>query len=532
MLVYANHIPLRTSRGLVEPLEPVADWLARKLRRKGSAEALLAGLELRTKDGWQLRSLVATDAYPHLASVELVHPDATVSGRRWHSEIGLLQQAAGGDVELSVLVHTSEVSARVVAPVSPGAPTFVNALLTRCRLSSAAIGGETRMLDDGDSEAFRYVVLDPNREHPFVVVSPTRDGSYLVDVKLLSQLLIGIAELVVIPPSADTFWLARGVGEEYVPYRGAVKIVYPFRSSGRGDVRTLTADELAVGGDDPTEAARELFSLVLHRTNVPLSWRHVTPARVREERLRRELEKKRLQASATGDAAEYTRFLEEYVREQEAATRAALDAKKVLEESLDKAQRAAEQVKRDSDAKVEALRYQLDQQAAAKDDSPYAPEDVEAVAAAVAAAIKSAPTPGQCLILIEHFYPTRVKILPEAWTSARESSAFKHGEKLFSLLHSLATGYWTDLCAGKPDQVARKIFGAAYAAKESEGVSGNKGAKKKRTFTVDGQECMMEKHLKIGNKDSAAETIRVHFEWFAERKRIVIGHCGPHIPFS
>jgi len=39
----------------------------------------------------------------------------------------------------------------------------------------------------------------------------------------------------------------------------------------------------------------------------------------------------------------------------------------------------------------------------------------------------------------------------------------------------------------------------------------------------------MMKHLKIGVKDSPVETIRVHFEWFPEQKKIVIGHCGPHL---
>ena len=42
----------------------------------------------------------------------------------------------------------------------------------------------------------------------------------------------------------------------------------------------------------------------------------------------------------------------------------------------------------------------------------------------------------------------------------------------------------------------------------------------------------MLKHLKIGIKDSLSETLRVHFEWLADEKRIVIGHCGGHLPFG
>ncbi|WP_279611117.1 hypothetical protein [Burkholderia gladioli] len=41
----------------------------------------------------------------------------------------------------------------------------------------------------------------------------------------------------------------------------------------------------------------------------------------------------------------------------------------------------------------------------------------------------------------------------------------------------------------------------------------------------------MEKHLKHGVKDSAAETLRVHFEWIASEQKIIIGHCGKHLDF-
>ena len=41
----------------------------------------------------------------------------------------------------------------------------------------------------------------------------------------------------------------------------------------------------------------------------------------------------------------------------------------------------------------------------------------------------------------------------------------------------------------------------------------------------------MERHLKVGVRDSAATTLRVHFEWIAKEKRIVIGHCGKHLNF-
>jgi hypothetical protein len=41
----------------------------------------------------------------------------------------------------------------------------------------------------------------------------------------------------------------------------------------------------------------------------------------------------------------------------------------------------------------------------------------------------------------------------------------------------------------------------------------------------------MEKHLKIGTADNAADTLRIHFDWVAEEARIVVGYCGKHLDF-
>jgi len=42
----------------------------------------------------------------------------------------------------------------------------------------------------------------------------------------------------------------------------------------------------------------------------------------------------------------------------------------------------------------------------------------------------------------------------------------------------------------------------------------------------------MFRHLKIGIADDPTQTIRVHFHWDATRRKIVIGHCGEHLPVA
>jgi hypothetical protein len=138
-------------------------------------------------------------------------------------------------------------------------------------------------------------------------------------------------------------------------------------------------------------------------------------------------------------------------------------------------------------------------------------------------------TPSQALRVISKLFPTRVEILESAWDSADNSKSFHHRKQLFDLLWRLVTEYWYALASGRSDTEARFVFGEHYSAKESELVEKNRRAKQLRTFNYRGKEVPMMRHLKIGVKDSASETIRVHFEWLADERKIVVGYCGPHL---
>jgi hypothetical protein len=60
----------------------------------------------------------------------------------------------------------------------------------------------------------------------------------------------------------------------------------------------------------------------------------------------------------------------------------------------------------------------------------------------------------------------------------------------------------------------------------------NKAMRCQRTFAYEGEQIEMFRHLKIGTDDNVAKTIRVHFHWDADRKRIVIAYCGEHFAIS
>ena len=120
--------------------------------------------------------------------------------------------------------------------------------------------------------------------------------------------------------------------------------------------------------------------------------------------------------------------------------------------------------------------------------------------------------------------------MDSAHASARKMTLFAHGRDLLGLLRKLVTTYRDRLMDGG-DTKARFVFGRDhYAAKESKLVMGSKDMRRQRTFEYDGKQEEMFRHLKIGVREDPRETIRVHFHWDAPRRKIVIGHCGEHLP--
>jgi hypothetical protein len=149
---------------------------------------------------------------------------------------------------------------------------------------------------------------------------------------------------------------------------------------------------------------------------------------------------------------------------------------------------------------------------------------------AVIDALNDCPTLEESLRVIQTLFPERVVILDSAWTSARDAARYKYRETGFDLLWKLVTSYWEALNSGKGDTEARNIFGTnKYSAKESETVTFNRRARLLRTFRYKGEDLYMEKHLKDNVNPSVTETIRIHFHWDAEDRKIVLGHCGEHL---
>ena len=138
-------------------------------------------------------------------------------------------------------------------------------------------------------------------------------------------------------------------------------------------------------------------------------------------------------------------------------------------------------------------------------------------------------TPRQALEALEALYAPDVVVLDSAYASADASSHFKNRRRLWELLLALAGPYREALVSGKPDGEARRVFGGAYRARESESTIETADFRAQRVFRYRGEERVFVRHLALGVSADPNETIRIYFEWFADEHRIVIAYCGEHL---
>jgi hypothetical protein len=534
MLVYANSFDLNPADGPAAVIAQIAAWVGQPRKTFVDPERLFKGIrELKFADGASLSSLATLEdeglpIFPYHFCARLMHGDPGVPGRRWVTEIGMRQTTKDETLQCSVLVRTDEISARVTAPIQVTRPRIVELLIRNCTPVGQTPGLSIIRLTDENAAAFGYEIEHESRRHPLVEMSCDREGHYPILPERLRSVLIGLAQVVEIPDGADTFKIEGILGRRYSSFGGAINIVFPFRKTDEGGfckTVLLRPDQIRELNEVGATIESEVLGIITHQTNLPHSWRHISSELVSQAILRSRLQKAARSARNSEEFAAYEALLQEAADQLQEKDneighiRGDLD---ITQANLD-----------ESRSQIESLKYAL----AGIQSKPDVETEKAAAALAplretVLAVLDGQPSLEQALRLSTALFSDRIVVLDTAFESAKNSDrgGFQLGGKAAELLMKLCTDYWIALAEGRGDQQARATFGKnAFAAKEAESLSND--GKRRRTFNYLGREIVMEKHLKHGVKDSVAETLRIHFEWFADQKKLVIGHCGKHLDF-
>ena len=537
MLVYANRLQLHGVDSESAAFKAIGGWLKEQLGFGLRPDQLRSDGEYRGQRGEQrsrLRIFSCYDGEPALCALVLKHGDADVRGRQWTVEVGVKKSA--GTLEVSCVVRTDERNTLVSSPVSASQPRVIRYILRNVASNkwdvafAEAVPGQILRPVGKDRDSYRALLHEiqrPNRDAAIVLVSPTREGEYLIDPTALQRILIGLAHVVQVLPGSDTYEMAEVLGRQWSAWNGAVNVLSIWSQAGDVRSRLFLSDEIQVWGENPQRIS-QVLAWVTVKTNVPRLREHVRPEGVRLLSTRRRV--KKIQATAAQmKIAELRMTLSEAVQQVDDQERVFDEFTEENEDLLNELSRFKDEL-RDSQDELRRKNFELnslkDQLSAVGTDKSV---DFEPLLKLIAR--KREPSPLDCLDVIEQCHGDKCTVLDSAQGSASKSR-FINGRELLNLLIRLVTTYRAGLLDGS-DNKARQVFGRnEYAAKESETVMASSAQRRQRTFDYHGTQVEMFRHLKIGIADDPTQTIRVHFHWDGTRRRIVIGHCGEHLPVS
>lgn len=482
---------------------------------------------------------------PEAWALHLQHREPRNDYRRyWHVDVSLQRRVGYFDVRVAVshALDYSFVGWTPKAP-DPSAPKFVYDWLAHgnlvlrsgqfaiARLSAIKAGGPTSLkerigalkVSPSDAGLLARLIFDPLRSLPVVVIyGEVNPVTFPVNPHYLQQLLLGTCYVVWAPPASG--WGAAWY--EHFPKgfecrSNSVRLYQPTASKTTfGDSvrhRFFTEDEIRYQGGSTAFIAMIRDGLT-RRLLAPRPGRIATCEDVLAFRISQDFAIHRSKLKANVD--ELALYNEEYQR--------------LVEKNL-----LTDQLLQEADAELQSIKTELSAL------RPHTDELAAQLEAAKVEAQTAQPTFNNSDLLLRFFkneagvadqlqaisvlYPDAVYLLPSALRSAESADQFEHLDQLRELLFKLVTEYRQSLIDGNGNNEASRAFGRNnFTTKESDNLS-NKG-RIARTFEYQGNSLVMEQHLKIGVKDSEAHCLRLHFHWDSVSKKIVIGHCGKHLP--
>ena len=287
MLIYVNQFEILGRDNFTIALRTIAGWLKNVTKIHFTSDMLLSGEEFSNdKTKVKVRTFSACELAPAMYSILLSHPDRTVRGRQWITEIGIKYE---GDITtVSVLLETSDISTLVKDIPSTTRPKLVSFLFRNANLNpSTTVGLHTQKIKNNfdDFRALSIEIERSKRNYPLVFVSNCKkDNQPLVDPNRLQEQLVGLAQVVCSEEEINSWELEEVLTRQYSAWDGAINIIYPSFGRDYCYSRLLRRDALTDVTQSNENLIQHILSYITHTTNGYNKKRHFSPTDVRAKR--------------------------------------------------------------------------------------------------------------------------------------------------------------------------------------------------------------------------------------------------------
>lgn len=262
----------------------VAGWLKNVTKRHFTSRELKSGDEFLI-DRMRVRTYAAVEQEPLMYSVLLSHPDHTVRGRQWITEIGIREENESTTV--SILLETSDISTLVTEIPSTTKPRLVNFLQSNGELHPETVGLKVLSFSNTRESliALSYEIERKERKHPLVLVSNIKGSNKpVINPSKLQDQLFGLAQVVYSEDEINSWEMEEVLTRKYSAWDGAVNIIYP--SFGRDSCHTKLLSQFAINEiiDSGFHPLQSILSYITHTTNGFNKKNHFSPSAVRAKR--------------------------------------------------------------------------------------------------------------------------------------------------------------------------------------------------------------------------------------------------------
>ncbi len=420
MLVYANHITCNGTGAEGAILKAIRRWIKEQLGFGLHLDVLKKDGEFDGKRGetpsW-LRIYATDEEEPKFYAWIVNNTDDAVHGRKWTTEIGL--RVIKDCLEFSCILKTDEQSTLVTEPASASRPRVIRYIVDNIQQAKNAefaesVTGLDLKTIGQDRDSYRSFLVEierKGRDRPIVLVSPDREGAYLINANLLQENLFGLAQVVEVIPGFNSYEMEEILGQQRSAWDGAVNILHIPTLTGFVRGHFFLSNEIEEWGNTPHYLRiSRLLAWVTNHTNVRLQRKCIRPEGVMQLAVRRRLQVVRERSDqmnagqlrqeleqAYQRLGEQENIFNELTEENSLNENTNLELKEQLQDKMDEVSK--------KEYEIQSLKDNLASKGAGR------ASNLDAEKLLNLASSKNPPLPRECLDIIENLYGDKCIIL-------------------------------------------------------------------------------------------------------------------------
>ena len=458
-----------------------------------------------------------------------VHPDNSIPGRRWITDVEIRKN----NEDFILGIKLSVTSLRSCSEDIPfSIPGFVNRIIDNIGISDIIqiCGQQHHISTEKEVESFAEFLQNSKRQMPVILITPcmrTEDGifdGYMMDANQMAIDLMGVAHVFQIEKAANDYFTEL-VGRQWTAFNGTVRTYYP---------------EVSFGGSDYYQHPLLTQQSIRAREWDEAENDHICMTEI-EEYVKKHVQRRRVQWEDQGIEFYLMAHQNLLSHRREEAAKTNQELIELFEEQIDQLQRRCDEnlalassYANDTDTIQEEYEKQRQVNSKLKHKIFILEQQLQKAQFSEEDNIPVVGTYDEVSDWIDEYYPDKLLLHSRAVRSLK-SANYEDVILVYRCLKLLATSYY-DYCTGS---ITYEAFMAECKAvdpglDERGAITDTAAGMQGDTYYVlhRGIKRKLERHLAKGSNKDSRYCLRIYYFWDDQDQVIVVGDLPHHLNTS